>query len=37
MSQGWVMDPKVRVKDVLNDLELTNIKINGFVRLKIGE
>ena len=37
MSQNWVIDPKVKVKDVLKNLELSNIKINEFVRLKIGE
>ena len=37
LTQDWVMDPKMKVKDVLKKLELTNLKINEFIRLKIGE
>ena len=37
MTQDWVMDPKFKVKDVLKALEISNLKINEFVRLKIGE
>ena len=37
MSQDWVMDPKMKVKDVIKDLEISNLKINNFIRLKIGE
>ena len=37
MTQDWVMDPKLKVKDVLKSLELSNLEINEFIRLKIGE
>ena len=37
MTQDWVMDPKMKVKDVVKSLELSNLEINEFVRLKIGE
>ena len=37
MSQSWVMEPKVKVKDVLKGLEIIDLKINEFVRIKIGE
>ena len=37
MTQDWVMDPKMKVKEVIKNLELSNLKINDFVRLKIGE
>ena len=37
MTQDWVMEPKKKVKDVLQDLNLNNLKINEFIRLKIGE
>ena len=37
MTQDWVMDPKMKVKEVIKDLEISNLNINGFIRLKIGE
>ncbi len=37
MTQDWVMDPKLKVKDVLENLKIPNLKINEFIRLKIGE
>ena len=37
MSQDWVMDPKMKVRDVIRNLGLSNLKINDFVRIKIGE
>ena len=37
MTQDWVMDPKMKVKDVLKNLELPGLEIKEFVRLKIGE
>ena len=37
MTQDWVMDPKMKVKDVLKGLEISNLEINEFIRLKIGE
>ncbi len=37
MSQNWVMEPKMKVKDVIKSLEISNLQINKFIRLKIGE
>ena len=37
MSQDWVMEPKMKVKDVIKRLEVSNLQINNFIRLKIGE
>ena len=37
MTQDWVMDPKIKVKDVIKNLEINNFNINQFIRLKIGE
>ena len=37
MTQDWVMDPKMKVKDVLKSIEINNLKINEFVRVKIAE
>ena len=37
MTQDWVMDPKMKVKDVVKSLEISNLNINEFIRLKIGE
>tara|TARA_B100000989_G_scaffold79685_1_gene56771 strand:+ start:2119 stop:2970 length:852 start_codon:yes stop_codon:yes gene_type:complete len=37
LSQNWVMEPKKKVKDVLNELNISNLKIIEFVRIKIGE
>ncbi len=37
LSQAWVMEPKKKVQDIVNDLNITNLKIKDFCRLKIGE
>ena len=37
MTQDWVMDPKMKVKDVINNLEISNLTVNDFIRIKIGE
>ena len=37
MTQDWVMDPKIKVKEVIKELEISNLNINEFVRLKIGD
>ena len=37
MMQDWVMEPKMKVKDVINSLEISNLSVNNFIRLKIGE
>ena len=37
MTQDWVMEPKIKVKDVIKGMELSDLKINDFIRFKIGE
>ncbi len=37
LSQPWVMEPKKKVKDILKDLNISDLKINDFFRIKIGE
>ena len=37
MTQYWVMDPKKKVEDIISDINIPNLKINEFARIKIGE
>ena len=37
MTQDWVMEPKKKVQDIINDLNIENLKIIDFCRFKIGE
>jgi elongation factor Ts len=37
LTQAWVMEPKKKVLDVLKDLNISDLKINDFYRIKIGE
>ena len=37
LTQAWVMEPKKKVKDILQDLSINDLKIKEFYRLKIGE
>ena len=37
LTQDWVIDPKLKVKDVLNKIDPKGLKIKDFVRIKIGE
>ena len=37
MTQDWVMEPKKKVKDVINETNIQDLKINDFIRLKVGE
>ena len=37
MTQVWVMDTKKKVRDILEETNLPNLKIREFVRIKIGE
>ena len=37
LTQPWVMEPKKKVKDVLKELSINDLKIKDFYRLKIGE
>ena len=37
LNQQWVMEPKKKVKDILKELNLGDIEIKEFYRVKIGE
>ena len=37
LTQAWVMEPKKRVQDIVKELKITDLKINDFFRIKIGE
>ena len=37
MTQDWVMEPKKKVKDVISEINIPNLKIREFTRIKIGE
>ena len=37
MTQNWVMEPKKKVIDILNEVKDDNIEIKDFIRIKIGE
>ena len=37
MTQQWVMEPKKKVKDIINELQLADLKILDYYRIKIGE
>ncbi len=37
ISQDWVMEPKKRVRDIIEELKIEDLKINEFLRMKIGE
>ena len=37
LTQAWVMEPKKKVKDILQELSIADLKIREFYRIKIGE
>ncbi|MDC3119958.1 translation elongation factor Ts [Candidatus Pelagibacter sp.] len=37
LTQAWVMEPKKKVKDILQELAIADLKIKEFYRIKIGE
>jgi len=37
LTQAWVMEPKKKVQDILKELNISDLKINDFYRIKIGE
>ena len=37
LNQQWVMEPKKKVKDIIKELNIDRLKINDFLRIKIGE
>ncbi len=37
LTQAWVMEPKKKVKDIIKELSINDLKIREFSRIKIGE
>tara|TARA_B100000886_G_scaffold211781_1_gene146689 strand:- start:1146 stop:1997 length:852 start_codon:yes stop_codon:yes gene_type:complete len=37
MTQDWVIEPKKKVKDIISEINIPNLKIKEFTRIKIGE
>jgi len=37
MTQDWIMDPKKKVKNIIEELKIKDLQIIEFYRLKIGE
>ena len=37
LTQAWVMEPKKKVQDILEELAINDLKIREFSRIKIGE
>ena len=37
MTQDWVMEPKKKVKEIISEMNITDLKIKEFIRLKIGD
>ena len=37
LTQDWVMEQKKKVKDIIHELKIPDLKIKEFIRIKIGE
>ena len=37
LTQSWVMEPKKKVQDIVKDLNISDLRIKDFYRIKIGE
>ena len=37
LTQAWVMEPKKKVQEIIKDLNISDLRINDFYRIKIGE
>jgi elongation factor Ts len=37
LTQAWVIEPKKKVQDIIKELNVPDLKINDFFRIKIGE
>jgi len=37
LTQSWVMEPKKKVQDIVKELNISNLSIKDFYRIKIGE
>ena len=37
MSQAWVMEPKKKVQEILKSINISDLIIKEFYRIKVGE
>ncbi len=37
LTQAWVMEPKKKVKEIIKEINISDLKIKEFYRIKIGE
>ena len=37
MTQNWVMEPKKKVQEIISEMNIPDLKIKEFIRLKIGD
>ena len=37
MTQDWVMEPKKKVNEILSEMNIKDLKIKEFIRVKIGD
>ena len=37
MTQNWVMEPKKKVSEILNEMNIKNLRVKEFIRVKIGD
>ena len=37
LTQQWVMEPKKKVRDIISEVNISDLKIKDFMRVKIGE
>ena len=37
LNQQWVMEPKKKVREILKELNINDIEIKDFFRIKVGE
>ena len=37
MTQDWVMEPKKKVKEIISEMNIPDLKIKEFIRFKIGD
>ena len=37
MTQNWVMEPKKKVSEILNEMNIKDLRVKEFIRVKIGD
>ena len=37
MNQNWVMEPKKKVSEILNEMNIKDLRVKEFIRVKIGD